>query len=226
MTGNAAATLINLLAFITGTALYAMLLVMVLRASYVTYVLGLKSGKIPAAINRLLLTTALLGLCWNVGGFVVYGLNDLGWSESLPLLVAAIFTALGFLPAVVVHSVLRTGEAWYKVKKALSLVVLAYTLSIFAGLLHFYALLSNEALPSHIGLHLLTGGFGLLIIALLFLTRSQPGWRRAVWVLALAVFAVSALHLSHHDAGNYAWWIELMGHWMSFYSTLGSLLIE
>ncbi len=30
--------------------------------------------------------------------------------------------------------------------------------------------------------------------------------------MALAVFAVSALHLSHHDGDNYPWWIELVGH--------------
>ncbi|MEK7833233.1 MAG: histidine kinase, partial [Acidobacteriota bacterium] len=42
--------------------------------------------------------------------------------------------------------------------------------------------------------------------------RRQSGWQRAVWVAALALFAVSALHLSHHDGGNYSWWIEVIGH--------------
>ena len=31
-------------------------------------------------------------------------------------------------------------------------------------------------------------------------------------MVALAVFAVSALHLSHHEGQDYPWWIELAGH--------------
>ncbi|MEW6734995.1 MAG: histidine kinase [Acidobacteriota bacterium] len=209
---DSAATLINLLVFITGASLYAMLLVMVFRATYVTYVLGAKSGKIPAPINRLLLITTLLGLCWNVGAFAIYILDKFGISSVSPLLVSLIFTALGFLPAVVVHSVLRAGESWHKHRSAFILTVLAYLLSAIAGFMHFYVSFHGEAVPSHIGLHVLTAGFGSLIIVLLFLTHGQPNWRRALWVVALAVFAVTALHLSHHDEGNYPWWIELAGH--------------
>jgi two-component system LytT family sensor kinase len=51
-----------------------------------------------------------------------------------------------------------------------------------------------------------------LIAALLLAARRQGVWRRAGWGIALAVFAVSAQHLSHHEGRDYAWWIELSGH--------------
>ena len=52
------------------------------------------------------------------------------------------------------------------------------------------------------------------LLALLFLsTHRQEGWKKAIWASALAVFAVSALHLSHHRGGTAdTWFIELTGH--------------
>src|SRR6266571_3414789 len=63
MTPGTAASLVNLLGFITGTVLYVMLLWMVL--SY------------RVASNRLALLTGLLGFAWNVGAFGGYGLSTL-----------------------------------------------------------------------------------------------------------------------------------------------------
>ena len=40
----------------------------------------------------------------------------------------------------------------------------------------------------------------------------QPGARRALWVAALATFAVSALHLSQLHSGDASWPVELLGH--------------
>jgi two-component system LytT family sensor kinase len=206
------AALINLLAFITGAALYGMLLVMALdqlRASDV------QPGK---GVNRLPLLTALLGLAWNIGGLATYGLLPLSQAREavlFPLLVAAAFTALGYLPAVVVHSVLRTGEAWQRQPAALGMIGAAYSLSTAASALHFYQAVAARDAPSHWALHLLTAGFAALIVALLVVTRGQPGQllgKRAGWVAALAVFAVSAAHLSHHEGQDYSWWVELIGH--------------
>src|SRR5690242_2907293 len=109
MTANAA-TLINLIGFITGAALYTMLLVMVFRSKNSAYPLSSKPGKPHLSINRLLLLTAILGFSWNIGAFGLYGLHNLGIGQSSPLFIAVTFTTLGFLPAVVVHSVLRIGK--------------------------------------------------------------------------------------------------------------------
>src|SRR5207247_11035088 len=96
MIASTAASLVNLLGFITGVVLYVMLLWMVLTAR-------------PES-NRLALLTGLLGFAWNAGGFGGYGMVNLGFRQSAPVLLAAAFSSLGFLPAVVVHSALRTAE--------------------------------------------------------------------------------------------------------------------
>ena len=69
-----AAEVLNLVGFVTGTALYAMLLALVLR-------------DVPGAgKSRLPLATAVLGLIWNLGELAAYALPRLGlFSESIEL---------------------------------------------------------------------------------------------------------------------------------------------
>src|SRR5688572_30352783 len=93
-----AASLISLLGFITGTILYAMILWMVLSE---------RPGN-----NHLALLTGILGVFWNLGSFAAWGLPGIGITVEIPLLLATAFGALCFLPAVAVHSTLRTGEGW------------------------------------------------------------------------------------------------------------------
>jgi two-component system LytT family sensor kinase len=212
MTPNAYATLVNLLGFITGGVLYGMLLVMVLRAPPETYAFGPDlPGSTPPS-DRLPLITAILGLAWNVIACVAYGLPGMGIDKSFPLLVALAFSALGFLPAVVVHSVLRTGAPIPRRKGAGFIIFSAYTLSAVTSVMQFTAAITQKAAPSQSALLALTMGFVVLILTLLVLTRRDAGWRRAIWVVALSLFAVSALHLSHHVGQDYPWWTELVGH--------------
>ena len=85
------AALVNFLGFVTGSVLYAMLLAMVVRTP------GRPSGRMrEAATDRPLLATALLGLSWNIGALVLYGLRDFDLGAPSPFLAAAAFTALGF----------------------------------------------------------------------------------------------------------------------------------
>jgi signal transduction histidine kinase len=44
------------------------------------------------------------------------------------------------------------------------------------------------------------------------LTRRQSRGPRALWIVALSIFAVSALHLSHPESNHYSWPVELTGH--------------
>ncbi len=208
MTAKSVATLINLLGFVTGAVLYAMLLAMVVKVPSRTH--KKTSNKIIILENKLLLLTAMLGFFWNISAFSIYGLPSLGVEDKYPFLVAASFTTLGFLPSVVVHLVLSSGKSLKNKNRWIASI--AYFLSIIAGLMHFYVATINEPIPSHIALHILTIGFGVLTIALLFSTRGQIGWQKAFWVVALAVFAVSALHLSHHKEESYPWWVEMAGH--------------
>jgi len=209
-----AANLINLLGFITGGALYVMLLFMVLGGR-VSFSVRNNAGEDIFPDDRLPLITALLGLCWNVSGMLVNGLPSLAQGAlshtSLSLLGAAAFTSLGYLPAVVVHSVLRTTDSLRQRKGPLSIVLIAYALSTVACVMHFHSAVVYGAAPSHFALRLLTYGFVALIVVLLITTRGQTNWR-AGWIVALAGFAVSAVHLGHHDGKNYAWWLELVGH--------------
>src|SRR5262245_14246528 len=211
MTAAAAAALLNLLGYITGLSLYAMLLVMLLRGPRAASSIGTEAGADSDKTDRLPLLTALLGLAWNLGALLGLGMSNFGGWRSSALLGAAAFTALGFLPAVVVHSVLRSGDAWRR-PMPMGMLIAAYGFSAAASALHFYQAFMRQTTPSHWALHILTAGFSALIIALLAVTRGRPGWGGAGWVVALAVFAVSAVHLSHHEGREYPWWVELAGH--------------
>lgn len=95
-------TLVHLVGFATGIILYTMLGVMTRRRlSYVA------SPRDRASDDRVPLATAALGVTWNGGAMLVYAARDFGVGHPLPWVAAIAYTALGFLPAVVVHSTLR-----------------------------------------------------------------------------------------------------------------------
>lgn len=213
MTSINIVALINLVGFVVGAALYAMLLVMVvlsparkLRAGKLEF----RAAEFGSSVNGLLAATAVLGSLWNVGALATYGVKDFGVDEPLPFVTALSFTALGFLPAVVVHSVLR---AQASARTAPWIGVVAYVLSTTAGIMHFYSAAAVNTGHSNAALMMLTVGYLAVILALVLTTRRQPGSRWAVCASALAVFAVSALHLSQHShSGPETWSIQLLGH--------------
>ena len=188
------AALSNVFGFLIGGLLYTMLLAMVLRNR-----------------GRPLFATALLGLYWNVGALVIYGFRDLALTDPPALFSASAFSALGFLPAVVVDSVLWSSSGRRRTRTSYLINFAAYGLSVVAAVLQFSSALSTGTSPSVLGFRTLTFGFAILILVLVLATRQQTGWGRAIWAVALAVFAVSALHLSQHR-GSESWWIELAGH--------------
>jgi two-component system LytT family sensor kinase len=196
--------LLNLVGLSTGVILYAMLLAMVLRA--------------PGALvadgphDRLPLATAILGLAWNVCALPIYELQNVGIRGPVPYLAAVGFSALGFLPAVVIHSVLRSGnDGIHSATKAL-LVGTAYTASVIAAVLHIHSLLNGDPVPSVLGMRLLTYVCVALVLPVAFTARRQAGARRALWIAALAAFAVSAWHLTQLHTREDPWPIELLGH--------------
>jgi two-component system, LytTR family, sensor kinase len=201
------AALVNLVGFVIGAALYAMLLAIVLR----NVPSQSASGRSRSPLGRRLLAAAVLGLIWNAGALVVYVSRDLGVRAHFSWIMAVSLMALGFLPAVLVDSSLcpegkerRSQAAWW-------ITFAAYALSTSAAILHLHALLTSGSVPSPLALQTLTIGFGAEIVALVIYARRQTGWQRAFFVVALAVFAVSAFHLSHHSGGD-TWWVELAGH--------------
>ena len=191
-----AAEVLNLVGFVTGSALYAMLLALVLR----------NDNPKGLSLQTLPLATAVLGLIWNLGELSAYALPKLGYFNQSIGLWAVSFPALGLLAAVVVHSVAR------ELPRGLALTVVAYGCSALASVLHVATVVTGNPEPSSIAFLLLTICYSLIIVALAVMTRAQANTRRVLWVLALALFAVSASHLGRFHAGDDGWAVELVGH--------------
>ena len=188
------ATLINLLGFAVGIALYLLLLVMVFQHRA-------RNSK----FDKLLLATAWLGILWNAGELFAFVRQDFVNNPLSPLLIAISYSALGFLPSVVVHS------AENEKSGSRILTVAAYGLSVFAALLHFHSAVFYNTAPSNPALQLLTFGAFALILGLLIFNFRQKIENKAILIAALSIFAVSALHLSSRAEENF-WLVELVAH--------------
>ncbi|MGQ0643809.1 MAG: sensor histidine kinase [Gemmatimonadaceae bacterium] len=186
--------LVHLVGFSTGIVLYAMLAVMTMRPH--------------TDAQRLSLAAASLGLLWNVGALVIYALRDFGLAEPSAALMTISFSALGFLPAVVVHA--AVGPPSTRGHRR-ALLGLAYALSAAGALMQVFAATRGE-LPSRAALLTLTAGYTLVIVLLAVSVRGGPYWQRNLSTAGLAAFAVSALHLSHDVAQADSWFVALVGH--------------
>jgi two-component system, LytTR family, sensor kinase len=193
--------LLNVAGLATGVALYALLLAMVVQARH-----GSRRRADP-----LLFLTAALGLVWNLCAVVVF--EPVAAAAPGRLAWAAFgFGALGLLPAVVLHSVLRGDRAQPRTWRRTALTVCAYGVGGLGALLQATAAVRDATVPSPAAMRLLTYGFAGLALPVALDTRRQPGSRRALWVAALAVFAVSALHLRQLHADDASWPVELLAH--------------
>ncbi len=205
MPTNDLSTLVHLVGFVTGAALYAMVGAMAVRGR----TRRASEGPRAYAIDRMAVATAGLGVVWNIGGLAVYGLRDLAGTTPSAWAVAIAFGALGFLPAVVVHA---ASQNLPRGRGSRALVATSYALSGAAALMQFEAAAVQHVAPSRFGLLLLSAGYATLTAALAVLTRRRPGWRRGLSGVALAAFAVMALHQSLHGSEADRWWVELVGH--------------
>lgn len=191
-----AALLINWLGFSVGVVLYLMLAVMVLRHP------PERGGR---SVTVLLLATASLGLVWNLGELFVYIFRDFALGSDFPFLTAAAYSALGFLPSVVVHS------AENDMGGRRFLTPVAYLLSGVAAILHFYAALTGDAVPSGSALLILVFAAVSLIAGLLIFNFRQSIEQKMVWGAAMLVFVLSGMHFVTTSEGN-SWFIELIAH--------------
>ncbi len=191
-----AALLVNWLGFLVGVSLYALLGFMVIRY---------RRGSAMQGVVPLLLATAALGLIWNLGELFVFVLRSLAYGSEFPIVTAAAYSALGFLPSVVVHS------AETETDSRRFLTFSAYGLSSVAALLHFAAAFSGSNVPSGIALLILTIGAVSLATLLLIFSIGQTIEKKAIWVTALLVFALSGLHFVGTPEGS-SWLVELVAH--------------
>jgi two-component system, LytTR family, sensor kinase len=191
--------LLNIVGFLTGIALYAMLLAMVVRPQ--------------ASGDRVTVFMAIAGLAWNVGEFCAIAFRGLGLSALERWTTAASYTALGFLGAVVVHSVARGATAKVRGRAVgRAIVGLAYICAGAAGIVQLSAAATGGSLPSTAALTVQTSSVVVLAPALLASTGAQATDRRALWMIALAIFAVSGVHLGRFHGANESWATELVGH--------------
>lgn len=196
MNSHTSALLVNLLGFTVGIALYALLLAMVVRHG------RFAKGK---SVNFLLLATVVLGLLWNLGELFTFLWRDFANESVSPFLTAVSYSALGFLPSVVVHS------AQNKQSKIVWLTIAAYTLSAFAAFLHLQSAIFSQIAPSNLALQILTYGSLGLIASLLIFNFRQTLERKTILANALLIFAVSALHLSGGQEEKF-WLVEIVAH--------------
>lgn len=188
------ASLINLLGFAVGFALYLMLLVMVFR-----------HRQTNSRIDLLLFLTAIFGILWNSGELFEIVWKDFFQSSLSPLLIAISYSALGFLPSVVVHSAEKENS-----KKSI-LTVAAYVLSFIAAILHLQSAIFYSNVHSHLALQILTYGSFALIIGLLIINFRHRIENKTILITALLIFAFSSLHLSSKTEENF-WLVELVAH--------------
>jgi hypothetical protein len=182
VTARNAITLIHLAGFLTGITLYAMLGAMA----------GLRSAVRRGERDHVLLLVATLGLIWNAGALVTYGATDFGIGAAPAWLIAAAFSALGFLPAAVIQMTVVPAS------RRRSLVTTGYALSVVASVLHAISAIQGSA-PSPTALWLLSAGFPLLLLWMIISGEARTAGARAITAAALAAFATTALHLSHHS---------------------------
>src|ERR1700720_2926374 len=131
--------LLNLVGLSAGVVLYTVLLVMVVRAG--------RAGGAHARFDPLLLVTAVLGLVWNLCALPVYELPKVGIPGPFLFLAAVGFSALGLLPAVVVHSVPRGEHEDVRSPAKRSLGAVAYTVTTLAAVFHFRSAWAGAAVP-------------------------------------------------------------------------------
>jgi hypothetical protein len=189
--------LLHLVGFLTGAVLYGMLLAMVTRP--------------PARPDAFALSTGVLGLVWNLGELGTYAVRIAALPSLSPWIHAFSFTSLGLLASVVVHSVARApigANSWLQT----TIPLIVYGCAVAAGLMHVGAAAAGAVPPSSTGLTVLTVGLVAVIPLLVALTRQQLNSTRALWMAALAVVAVSALHLGSFHGTQESWPVELVGH--------------
>jgi hypothetical protein len=201
MSETGAPALLHIVGYVTGASLYAMLLVMVVRTQGPGY--------------RMTLGTAALGLAWNVGELSAHAFDAMALPVARNWMAGVSYAALGFLAAVALASATRDESGHIETRSVWRPNMLAsagYVCAAIAGGMQLFAAARGWPLPWSIGLVLLTTGLLVLSPALLLATRGQPHGRRALWITALALFAVSAVHLGGFHGTSESVTTELLGH--------------
>jgi two-component system LytT family sensor kinase len=148
---------------------------------------------------------AALGMLWNLGSLVALATGPASGTAA-DVIVAASFSVLSLLPAVLLHISLASSHR--------ALWISGYVLSLIAVTLHVGDLVTDSPRFHYAALLLVTLGFtGLTAISVLLdLRRTNPGASsRLVGAMGLALFAISFAHFGA-DHTRQAWSSELAFH--------------
>jgi two-component system, LytTR family, sensor kinase len=151
---------------------------------------------------------AALAMLWNLGSLIVLVFPNLPYG-AMALVVAASFSMLSLLPAVLLHLWLEDRER--------PLVASGYILSSIAVAMHFWEIRGNGAALHQIALLSITIGFliltGAAVVRVAFRSgqRPQAGVGRMAASMSLALFATSFVHFGSGHAVQ-AWSAELFIH--------------
>jgi two-component system, LytTR family, sensor kinase len=170
-----------------------------------------EEGKSFLSAEYLLIAAAVLGCFWNFGELAIALWLDFFRETAFPVFSAALYSALGFLPALIVH-LERRNEARDDLKNPDYLILAGYVLSVAAVALHFFAALYQGKSFSPVALQILATGY-LIIAAVIFVSnREDVLKKRIARVLSLVLFAFSLFHLGFPQTEGRLWYIEIVGH--------------
>src|ERR1700733_3599935 len=154
---------------------------------------------------------AALALLWNIGSLVALDVGRQGGSAA-DLIVAASFSVLSLLPAVLLHISLISNQGLESHHRPLW--VSGYILSFAAIALHMADLITRSSGLHSAALLLVTVGFAVLTAISVFLeVRSKNGaaMSRLAGAMVLFLFAISFAHFNSGQA-HQAWSKEIALH--------------
>lgn len=205
--------------FVAAGAMYALLLLLAFQGRHQP----LRDGGLG---ERLALATGALGLVWNAGALAaLLGADAAPWGALLTW--APAMAAFGFLPAVFVHAALAHDARAFGRSAVRLTRALAYALASAAGAWHVWRAWLGLSVPGTAPLGLLAYGYLGLVPLLVWLTPGASRLKHGLVAgVALAAFAVSALHLSQHTPEIEPLAAALIGHHASLPLALAILYLD
>jgi two-component system LytT family sensor kinase len=155
--------------------------------------------------SKLAALAAALAFLWNVGSLVALGVGRQGGTTA-DVIVAASFSVLSVLPAVLLHISLGSHHRplWFS----------GYVLSFAAALLHVGDLVTRSSRLHFAALVMVTVGFGILTAISVFLEirkKNGAATSRLAGGMVLFLFAISFAHFSSGQV-HQAWSKEIALH--------------
>ncbi len=187
--------LVNTIGHCAGAVLFGMLLYF--------FVLNWRHDREDRA--KLPVLAAGLALLWNIGSLVALGVGREGGTAA-DIIVAASFSVLSLLPAVLLHISLGSSHR--------PLWIAGYVLSFAAFTLHAADLITRSSRLHFAALVLVTAGFAILTaISVILEIRNKNGaaTSRLVGAMVLFLFAISFAHFSSEQP-HQAWSKEIALH--------------